>query len=212
MAQIPTFRSRVVRAGIALALVVAPLTVEATTDHAAARTQAAISSLSGRDRDDLQQAVNAQLAAGKGGRQTAQNEITYPDGAVVVLPLPGSDVAPRWSGDHRDLRITTDPDWHNCPTPSGSEPSYYCFYSEKDWGGRRLQFNFAHEDKPVDFNDYGFRKQTSAWVNTTSGLAIVVDKDAGSGKWMLLWREEPQSMSRTVAQDKAADRFWAVRA
>ncbi|MFE4972906.1 hypothetical protein ACFRAR_12420 [Kitasatospora sp. NPDC056651] len=203
-------RRLVVRTAGALVLLAAPLGAQAASAHSpAGDRRAIITALGEGDRDALQQAVDAQLAASKGGKQTAANEISYPDGAVVVLPLPGQTQAPPWSGD-RTRRSVRGPDWKHCPAPA-TEPSYYCFYSEKSWGGRRIQFNLFHEEAAVYFADYGFRDQTSSWVNTARGLEVIVDNDPGDGQWQMLWKEPPESLSGSVGHDDMADRFWAVR-
>ncbi|MFD5431711.1 peptidase inhibitor family I36 protein [Kitasatospora sp. NPDC127067] len=203
-------RRLLVRTAGALVLLAAPLGAQAAAAHSpAGDRRAIITALGDGDRDALQRSVDAQLAAGKGGKQTAANEITYPDGAVMVLPLPGQAQAPPWSGDHR-RRTVRSPDWKNCPTPA-TEPSYYCFYADRNWGGRRLQFNLFHEDAAVYFTDYGFRDQASSWVNTARGLEVIVDNDPGDGQWQMLWKEPAVSLSASVAYDNMADRFWAVR-
>ncbi|MFG2909804.1 peptidase inhibitor family I36 protein [Kitasatospora sp. NPDC048286] len=194
----------------ALVLLAAPLGVQAASAHTPPGDQrTVITALGDGDRDALQRSVDAQLATSRGGRQTAANEVSYPDGAVVVLPLPGQAQAPAWSGDHR-RRTPRGPDWKNCPTPA-TEPSYYCFYADRNWGGRRLQFNLFHEEAAVYFADYGFRDQASSWVNTARGLEVIVDNDPGDGQWQMLWKEPAQALSGSVAYDNMADRFWAVR-
>ncbi|MFJ1937898.1 peptidase inhibitor family I36 protein [Kitasatospora sp. NPDC088160] len=203
-------RSLLVRGVVAFVLLAAPLGARAAAAPSTGEdARPAIRNLARSDRDLLQQAVDAQLTASKDGKQTAANEITYPDGAVVVLPLPGEAQAPPWSGDHH-RRSARGADWKKCPAPT-SEPSYYCFYADKNWGGRRLQFNLFHEDRPVYFADYGFRDQTSSWVNTARGLEVIVDNDPGDGQWQMLWKEPPESLSASVGFDNMADRFWAVR-
>ncbi|MFI2608259.1 peptidase inhibitor family I36 protein [Kitasatospora sp. NPDC018619] len=204
------FRRLLVRTVGALVLLAAPLGAQAAAAHApAGDRRAVITALDDGDRAALQRAVDVQLAAGRGGRQSAANEVSYPDGTVVVLPLPGQAQAPPWSGDH-SRRSLRSPDWKNCPTPA-SQPSFYCFYADRNWGGRRIQFNLFHEDAAVYFADYGFRDQASSWVNTARGLEVIVDNDPGDGQWQMLWKEPAESLSASVAYDNMADRFWAVR-
>ncbi|MFE6049301.1 peptidase inhibitor family I36 protein [Kitasatospora sp. NPDC056446] len=203
-------RRLLVRTTGALVLLAAPLGAQAASAHSpAGDRRAVITALGDGEREALQRAVDAQLAASRGGRQSAANEVSYPDGAVVVLPLPGQAQAPPWSGDH-SRRSPQGPDWKHCPVPT-TEPSYYCFYADRNWGGRRIQFNLFHEDTPVHFEDYGFRDQVSSWVNTARGLEVIVDNDPGNGQWQMLWKEPPEALSGSVAYDDMADRFWAVR-
>ncbi|MFE2726694.1 peptidase inhibitor family I36 protein [Kitasatospora sp. NPDC059327] len=169
-------------------------------------TRPIITALTPGQRADLQHVVDEQLAGGRGGYQSAANEITYPDGAVVVLPLPGEARAPTWSGDV-PRRAAADADWKGCP----HDPTYYCFYQDINWAGRRLQFAAVYEEKPVSFTDYGFQDQTSSWVNTTRNLSVIVDKYGGATTWRMLWKETPGSLSASVQEHDQADRFWAVR-
>lgn len=150
--------------------------------------------------------MDAQLAASRGGRQSAANEITFGGGVVMVLPLPGEERAPVWSRARGTRSATAD--WKGCP--DDTSPSYYCFYADINWGGRRLQFSALYEEKPVMFSDYGFQDQTSSWVNTGK-FAIIVDGYGGGGQWSLLWREPPASLSASVQYGDTAQRFWAVR-
>ncbi|MFE2723946.1 peptidase inhibitor family I36 protein [Kitasatospora sp. NPDC059327] len=170
-------------------------------------TRPLITALTPGQRADLQHAVDDQLAGGRGGRQSAANEVTYPDGAVVVLPLPGQAQAPAWSGDTLRRGAAADADWKQCP----HDPAYYCFYQDINWGGRRLQFAAVYEQTPVSFTDYGFQDQTSSWVNTTRNLSVIVDMYEGADRWRMLWKEAPGSLSASVQEHDQADRFWAVR-
>lgn len=129
----------------------------------------------------VQAQITQQLRAFPGGTQSGHNEVAYKGGSVkVVIPQPGQRLAP-------------------CPN------GWYCFYQNKNYGGRRLQFRDCGDSQY--FVDYGFRNQTSSWQNRTRHTVEVFDEDVDP--WKLLWTMNPGAESIDVgsAADNKADFF-----
>jgi hypothetical protein len=94
------------------------------------------------------------------------NKVFYEDGRVVLEFSPtDEDVVARQAGDG----------WKKCPS------RWYCLFQHVDWNwneaegryvGRMLRFS---DPGRQDLDTYGFRDQTSSWVNKTSSRVAVVN-------------------------------------
>jgi len=166
-------------------------------------SRAEVRQLSASAAADLQGQIDATLHSTKGGVQVSANEIAYEGGNVVLaLPLPGQRTAPASS---KAALALTEPaasaaaagsagsvvpfDVAGCPA-GATDNRWYCFYQDSNFGGRRLQWNYAHCDVHhgdyIDFVNYSFAAETSSWVNT--GTLTVYTFDEG---WYPLWTESP---------------------
>lgn len=72
-------------------------------------------------------------------------------------------------------------------------PSWFCFYEHEQFNGRRVQFRDCGVQNLTDF---GFDRQASSWVNSTSSPVDVYGAPDGGGE--RLWHEEPLSSSSYV--------------
>ncbi|WP_256791999.1 peptidase inhibitor family I36 protein [Terrabacter sp. Ter38] len=119
----------------------------------------------------LQHQIDLQLAKTKGGVQISDNAVAYNNGdVIVVFPNPGQRKAPAGIGSNvrnTSLARTAAAEspaiaagLQDCP--DGFTAHSYCFYTDVNWGGRRLQFQNTCVGKASDF---GFDNQTSSWVN-----------------------------------------------
>ncbi|MFJ4679220.1 peptidase inhibitor family I36 protein [Kitasatospora sp. NPDC088783] len=189
---------------LALSVAAAAVPAHATGSGTVQDSRPAIAALSTAQRGELQKQVEQQIKASKvSATQTAANEITYADGTVMSFPLPGQGAAPAYS---KTPTASLASDWYGCPD------GWYCFYADAGMLGRRLQFSYVYDTTPVDFNNYGFRDQTTSWVDNTNWAHIVVDNDAGGGNWQLLWTESSRTLSSNVGwANDSADRFWSIR-
>lgn len=168
-----------------------------------ADSRPAIASLSLKERKGLQAEINQVLAETKGGKQISANEVSWQNGAVVlVLPLPGQDTAPAYSkataGSNEAQGAAVEAqdaavDWKGCPA-GRADNRWYCFYEHPYWGGRRLQWNHSHCAENISLHDYNFAYMTSSWVNTTYNVRVETYTDMGNP----MWTEEPQYMSADV--------------
>jgi hypothetical protein len=147
----------------------------------------------------LQQQIDDTLRQAPGGVQVSQNEIAWNDGTVVLaFPLPGQEKAPLSSN-----AVNAQADGHVEGCPYGDLARWYCFYEHSYWGGRRLQFSGCGR---YDFDPYGFRDQTSSWVNTKLFTNIYVWNYTGSGSSSsVLWVEPTNSKSASTSADNQAD-------
>jgi hypothetical protein len=91
---------------------------------------------------------------------------------------------------------------HGCPS------GWYCVYTHRDWnettndpGERRLMFSDCTRN---DLSNFGFRDQTSSWVNNGS-RTLQVKNDLTAQPDPVLWTMAPQSLSAYVG-DAANDR------
>lgn len=169
----------------------------------------------------LQQQIDSQLHRYPGGVQVSDNAVAYNGGdVVIVFPSPGHDLAPNRLGSHvRDqeahaLGLTTNsPDvaestgyLHGCPYSTLTNADWYCFYTDRDFGGRRLQF----KDTDADFaGNWGFDNQTSSWVNTNHTFSIYA-YSVSCGN-VHLWTEPTGPASSSYVGDTNNDRlsFWS---
>jgi hypothetical protein len=84
--------------------------------------------------------------------------------------------------------------------------AWYCFYTDRDFGGRRLQF----KDTDADFaGNWGFDNQTSSWVNTNHTFSIYA-YSVSCGN-VHLWTEPTGPASSSYVGDTNNDRlsFWS---
>lgn len=175
-------------------------------------SRAEVEALSSEQRQALQSDINTTLASTTGGTQISANEISWDDGqTILVLPLPGQEKAPASSPtavpDAGNTSAEPDSvDWEHCPA-GADDNRWYCFYQDSNFGGRRLQWNWAHCDAKLNLADYDFSRKASSWVNTTPnkdywGMHITVYDNLVRQ----LWVENPWtkvSSLGAVTNDKA---------
>lgn len=131
------------------------------------------------------------MALQPGGVQVSDNAVVWGDADVVlVVPDAGATRAPVGLGrnvrrhlllteslrslDLTRAQVSGDPGaaassdrvgvmaTHGCPG-GRLVKDYYCFYTDRDFNGRRLQFTGA--TRASDAADWGFNNQTSSWVS-----------------------------------------------
>ena len=100
---------------------------------------------------------------------------------LLILPNEGEEFAPAGVGENaNEEQLEVDEngelagpdqvaDVHGCP--SGLLKKWYCFYTNANYGGRRLQFSSTCSDFA---SNWGFDNQTSSWVNTNTALHLNV--------------------------------------
>jgi len=179
--------------GVLLAGAAAPLTATAASDG-----------LSGPLAGEMRQLLELQ----PGGVQVSDNAMAWEStGTVVVWPSPGERVAPIGLGKNvrhdTARRLGVEPladyegqsdysiqDVHGCPSGI-TVKDYYCFYTDINWGGRRLQFTGATRNG--DASNWGFANQTTSWVNTDTDCQVFAyAPNVG------LWTEPENSVSSYV--------------
>jgi hypothetical protein len=200
----------------------APNSIEMST--ASADNRSAVRALTGAQQQELQRQIDETLASTRGGVQISANEISWNRGQpILTLPLPGQRIAP--AASPAALRLESlDPtdvtpastNWHGCPA-GNDDNRWYCFYQYSDFGGRRLQWNWAKCATPTYFSTYGFANKASSWVNTTPtksywGMDVTVWQSAGNPDYVL-WHEPPWHQVSYVGKsdDNKADYFEACR-
>ncbi|MEV6272140.1 peptidase inhibitor family I36 protein [Kribbella sp. NPDC051936] len=141
-----------------------------------------------------------------GGVQVSDNAMVWEaTGTVVVWPSPGERTAPKGLGSNvrRDAarHAGVEPlgdystlDVHGCPSGI-TVKDYYCFYTDINWGGRRLQFTGA--TSVGNAANWGFDNQTSSWVNTDTDCTVFA-YDAVNGGVPNMWYEPEGSVSSYV--------------
>ncbi len=153
--------------------------------------------------------IAAQLAAVPGGTQVSDNVIVWRGGNVVMsFPDPGQEYAPAGLGRNvrPDALRAAGAEWlntagprdvHGCQSGEGIKDAY-CFYTDRDFQGRRLQFFETCSDNAYN---WGFEHKTSSWVATDIDKTIytydVVDVDQDD----YLWREPENSQSSYVGDN-----------
>lgn len=135
--------------------------------------------------------IDAYLRAHPGGVQISDNAVAYRDGEVVIVfPDPGERFAPEGLGDNlRSTALAADvaqdvgaaaASVAGCP--NGTFDHWYCFYTDSNFGGRRLQFLNTCADYA---SNWGFNNTTSSWVNTNPRSRIVAwDYRGGKALWV----------------------------
>jgi hypothetical protein len=136
--------------------------------------------------DGLQAQVDQQLAEHPGGVQTEPGVIEYDGGAVrVVIEEPDSA-----GGGALSRSTAAASTVHGCATSLTAK--WVCFYDDRDFGGRMLQFRDAGLQSLAD---YGFSNKVSSWVNTTGRTVSVYDTAGGTTR---IWTEGANSFSSYV--------------
>ncbi|TDD33088.1 hypothetical protein E1287_20530 [Actinomadura sp. KC06] len=117
-----------------------------------------------------------------GGVQTGPAEVSYGGGTAKVV---------------FQTNVAGTP---NCPS------GWYCFYQEKNWDGRRLQFQDCGGSQSLE--DYGFKNQASSRHNNSRHKVTVYDRD--TDPWTTLWVMTARSSSSYVgaSADNRADLFY----
>lgn len=133
--------------------------------------------------------------------QVDDHSISWNDGKVVLVLLNRSadELSAEPDGTEvssLDVSSQALANAHGCPS------GWYCVYQDINWGVRRLQFSDCTRN---DLSNFGFRDQTSSWVNNGS-LTVQVKNDLTLQPDQVLWTMPPQSTSAFVgaaANDKA---------
>lgn len=146
-----------------------------------------------------------------GGVQVSDNAMAWEaTGTVVVWPSPGERVAPKGLGSNvrrnAARRMGVEPltdnsiqDVYGCPSGTFVK-DYYCFYTDINFGGRRLQFTGATGSGSA--SNWGFDNQTTGWVNTDTDVRVhAYNTTTGSG-W--LW-DEPENARVSYVGDTKND-------
>lgn len=159
---------RTMRLGSLLMAVVAAVLVVTLSPSAATAGSSAAGAKA------LQRQIDAQLAKTQGGVQISDNAVAYNNGnVIVVFPNPGEKKAP--AGIGANVRDTSLAKTASAQTPAavqlqdcpdGFTAHWYCFYTDVNWGGRRLQFKDTCVGRA---SDWGFDNETSSWVNNNGG-------------------------------------------
>jgi hypothetical protein len=168
------------------ALVLLGGTATAAAPQAASAPQVASAPTAGPQKE-----IDAYLRAHAGGVQVSDNAVAYRAGEVVVVfPSPGERRAPDGLGGNvrsTALAAGVAADFDAAASsvagcPSGTFDRWYCFYTDSNFGGRRLQFLNTCAD---DAADWGFNNSTSSWVNTNPNSRIVAwDYRGGEALWV----------------------------
>jgi hypothetical protein len=165
------------------------------------------SSAQAKDKPTTQEQIDAFLAEHPDATQSGDYEVAWNDGAVVMTWPDESTgkVKPAQSANgqgKKDEGEVGTMDVEGCPS-GWTTRNYYCFFEHSSFGGRMLQF--ADCGGVQFFSDYGFRNQTSSWVNTTNNTIDVRDIDLAVN----LWREGPGTKSSYVGNtnNDRADSF-----
>lgn len=163
----------------------------------------------------LQRQIDAQLATTKGGVQVSDNAVAYNGGnVVVVFPNPGQRKAPNGLG--ANVRNTSlakaaaaaspaSAQLQDCP--DGFTAHWYCFYTDVNWGGRRLQFKDTCVGKA---SDWGFDNETSSWVNNNpNAYEYTYDGSGLNGAflWSMSWGPTQASWVGAANNDRMSS--WA---
>ncbi|MDV3220439.1 hypothetical protein [Intrasporangium sp.] len=135
--------------------------------------------------------IDTYLRDHPGGVQVSDNALAYRGGEVVVVfPDPGERFAPEGLGDNvrtTSLAAAVAEDVEAAASsvagcPNGTFDHWYCFYTDSNFGGRRLQFLNTCADYA---SNWGFNNMTSSWVNTNPRSRIVAwDYRGGNALWV----------------------------
>ncbi len=166
----------------------------------------------------LQATINSVLKRSPGATQISQYEVTWDGGkALESFPAPGKARAPGMSP--AALAVTGSAGANSGAPVNGASDScpwyvagdhFYCFYQDKNFNGRRLQWSYqycySYNLKPyINFTDYSFNDQASSWVNNGNHIISAYNNINAGGA--LLWQEGTVSNSPFVgstANDKAS--------
>jgi hypothetical protein len=134
------------------------------------------------------------LAAHPSGYRFGPYQVAFNDANVIVTwPDPNTGKVPTGAIDRPELLTSSGGvqplDAYGCPS-GPLKPDWYCFYQDISFGGRMLEFkDCGNNGLRQNFSDYGFRNETSSWVNTTNNVVDVFDFAPGGDN--LLWIEAP---------------------
>nr|WP_239062722.1 peptidase inhibitor family I36 protein [Streptomyces sp. SID13031] len=146
-----------------------------------------------------------------GGIQVSDNALAWEKtGTVVVWPSPGESVAPAGLGNNvradaaRRAGVAAESSRsiqavHGCPSGI-TVKDYYCFYTDSNWGGRRLQFTGA--TVRGNAGNWGFDNQTSSWVNTDTDVTVYAYDSPDSHLWT-----EPEKSVNSLVSSGSNDRM-----
>jgi hypothetical protein len=167
------FRRRHRLAGVLVALVLSAVAVTVASP-AAASPQADAA---------LQASIDAQLRLAPGGTQISRNQVAWNgDSVIMTFPEPASTPS----------KVALAP---RCPGGG-----WACFFEDRDWGGRMLQFRSCGYIQW--FSDYGFENQTSSWHNRQAFRSVNVF-DVAEGE---LWFMEQGNVSSSYVGDRRNDK------
>jgi hypothetical protein len=121
---------------------------------------------------------------------------------------------PTGRGDRAELARGLSPasSWNGCPY--GTEVAWFCFYADRDFGGRMLEFRDCSSDgTQQSLADYGFSGEASSWVNMTGSTVYNGDTYVRvfDSRWNELW-DMPKDSDNPYVGDSVndrADRFLA---
>ncbi|NDU71586.1 hypothetical protein GWI34_02950 [Actinomadura sp. DSM 109109] len=131
---------------------------------------------------DVQRQVDQVVRQHPDAQQSGPGTVTFGNGVELTIPAAGAIVTPCASGA-------------------------YCFFQEKNYGGRKLTFRDCGANGLWQFlTDYGFGNQTSSWQNYTNHTVLVYDQATQPPP--TLWTENPGAESVEVGDaDNKADAF-----
>lgn len=165
----------------------------------------------------LQAQIEGALAQHPGGIQVSDNSIAWNGGDIVMtFPARGQRKAPDGLGDNPRMKVLERlgatglaPDVaestesvEGCPNGIFTADAY-CFYTDINWGGRRLTFYSTCSDFA---SNWGFDNETTSWVNTTNKIIHAYDQSGGT----LLWDEATGVSKSSYVGNTNNDRmsFW----
>lgn len=169
----------------------------------------------------LQATIDATLRAAHGrdqlgGKQISQYEISFDKGHVIeAFPAPGTLIAPPASaaaigsdakaqqyraraasalaGSARSASGVRKAMGSSSTCPYSYSTKYYCFYQDRNFDGRRVQFQDYYcpgaiygPGVPLRLSDYNFDNLASSWVNNTNFNIVAYDYYPTSGQ---MWTE-----------------------
>jgi hypothetical protein len=136
--------------------------------------------------------------------QIDDHSIGWDDGKVVLV-LPEDDTGELSAEDHGPGSVVGLSQALSASAVHGCPSGWYCVYQDRDWRGRRLQFSDCSRN---DLSNYGFRDQTSSWVNN-GPHRVQVKNDLTARPDPVLWTMSPNSSSSYVgnANNDKADYF-----
>jgi hypothetical protein len=140
---------------------------------------------------DVQAQINQLLTAHPGGVQISTTQVAWQHGSVILNLTPQAQTTTAGT-------VAPDTTKHGCPA------SWYCFYQDKNFGGRLLQFHDCSTPGTIQlFSNYGFTNETSSWDVNRNLASVTVNNNAPAER---LWIEGSDSSSSYVggaANDRA---------
>jgi peptidase inhibitor family I36 len=178
-----------------------------------------------RPPSSTQAALDAALDLRPGGVQVSDNAVSWDGGNVIlVVPSPGQQVAPPGLGSGvREDTLSTPLLQEEAEVgaqvqrrgtalrgsagtcPGGYlQTDYYCFYVDRDYNGRRLQF--TGNTSAEHASNYGFNNETSSWVsNDVDCYVQAYDTIHGDRLW-----QEPENSTSSYVGNANNDKmsYW----